>query len=671
MLGPVVNRLGTATSPYLLQHADNPVAWWPWCDEAFAEAAERGVPVFLSVGYAACHWCHVMAHESFEDDDTAALINSDFVAIKVDREERPDVDAVYMHATQAMTGQGGWPMSVFLTPDRRPFYAGTYFPPAPRHGMPAFRQVLEAISEAWQQRRDEVATSADQIVGQLAERRVAALPGVLSAADCAEAVATLRQEFDSVNGGFGRAPKFPPSMVLEALLRDGGDSAMAMAGQTLEAMARGGIYDQLGGGFARYSVDSGWVVPHFEKMLYDNALLLGVYAHWWRRTGDPLGERVVTETIDWLRREMRTEQGGFAASLDADSVDDHGALREGAFYVWNLDQLAAVLGAEDAAWAAAAYGVTATGTFEEGSSTLQLRTDQDHQRLAGVRTRLLAAREERARPARDDKVVAAWNGWLIDSLVQSAMIFDRPDWLAMAVEAAEAIWTLHWRDGRLRRASRDGLVGTAPGILEDYGAFAQACVRIAAVRAEPAWLDRARALAEVIITAFDDGASGFFDTAADAERLYTRPQDPTDNATPSGLSAAIHALALLGELTGESRYADRAEQAAHGAGALAARAPRFAGWLLADAISRTPSRTPVQVAIVGRDEPARADLVQVAHRLAPAGSVIIAGAPDQEGMALLADRSMIGDRPTAYVCRHFVCQLPVTSVAALTAQLAR
>ena len=310
MLGPVVNRLGTATSPYLLQHADNPVAWWPWCDDAFAEAAERGVPVFLSVGYAACHWCHVMAHESFEDEGTAALINADFVAIKVDREERPDVDAVYMHATQSLTGQGGWPMSVFLTPDRRPFYAGTYFPPDPRHGMPAFRQVLEAISEAWQQRREEVATSADQIVAQLAERRVAALPGVLSAADCADAVATLQQEFDPVNGGFGRAPKFPPSMVLEALLRDGGDPAMVMADQTLEAMARGGIYDQLGGGFARYSVDPGWVVPHFEKMLYDNALLLGVYAHWWRRTGNPLGERVVTETIDWLRREMRTEQGG-------------------------------------------------------------------------------------------------------------------------------------------------------------------------------------------------------------------------------------------------------------------------------------------------------------------------------------------------------------------------
>ncbi len=667
----MVNRLGSATSPYLLQHADNPVDWWPWSDEAFAEAADRNVPVFLSVGYAACHWCHVMAHESFEDEQTATMINSGFVPIKVDREERPDVDAVYMHATQALTGQGGWPMSVFLTPERRPFYAGTYFPPVARQGMPAFGQVLGAISEAWRHRRAEVSESAAQIVVQLAERRVAAVPGVLSEADCAAAVATLRREFDPVDAGFGRAPKFPPSMVLEALLRDGSDPAMIMADQTLESMARGGIYDQLGGGFARYSVDSGWIVPHFEKMLYDNALLLGVYAHWWRRTQNPLGERVVAETVEWLLREMRTAEGAFAASLDADSVDDHGVSSEGAFYVWDLDQLRAVLGEQDARWAAHAYEVSVAGTFEAGRSTLQLRADADHQRLSQVRAKLLDARAERARPTRDDKVIAAWNGWLIDSLTRAAMIFDRRDWLDAATEAAEAIWQLHWRDGRLRRASRGGAVGSALGILEDYGALAQCYTRLAAVRAETVWLTRARQLAEVIITEFDDAGSGFFDTAADAEPLYTRPQDPTDNATPSGLSAAIHALALLGELTGESRYAARAEEAAHGAGALAAQAPRFAGWLLADAVSRTSAHTPVQVAIVGPDDERRAELVRTAHRLAPAGSVIIAGAPDQPGFDLLADRSPLDDRPTAYVCRHFVCRLPVTSPAALAAQLAR
>src|SRR6478735_3109310 len=312
------NRLASATSPYLLQHAENPVHWWPWSDDAFDEATERQVPVFLSVGYAACHWCHVMAHESFEDQQIASMINDHFVPIKVDREERPDVDAVYMQATQALTGQGGWPMSVFLTPDQKPFYAGTYFPPTPRHGLPSFPQVLQAISEAWRDRRSELLVSASEIVSQLSMQPTLAGAENLTAEDCDKALFMLRQEFDPTYGGFGRAPKFPPSMVLEALLRDGGEPATLMAGQTLEAMARGGIYDQIGGGFARYSVDAGWVVPHFEKMLYDNALLLGAYTHWWRRGRIPLAERVVTEIVAWLLDEMRTEQGAFAASLDAD-----------------------------------------------------------------------------------------------------------------------------------------------------------------------------------------------------------------------------------------------------------------------------------------------------------------------------------------------------------------
>ena len=318
------NRLADATSPYLRQHADNPVDWWPWGDEAFAEAERRDVPVFLSVGYAACHWCHVMAHESFEDAATAEVLNSWFVAVKVDREERPDVDAVFMAATQALTGQGGWPMSVFLTPDRRPFYAGTYFPPRAAHGMPAFTDVLDAITAAWRDRRDEVLSSADGITGELAQRHAPRLPGEVTVPGLDQARAELQREFDEVRGGFGGAPKFPPSMVLEGLLRLGDDASMIMVDATCRAMARGGLYDQLAGGFARYSVDAGWVVPHFEKMLYDNALLLGVYTHWWRVTGDPLGERVVAETVDWLTTEMRTAEGGFAASLDADSLDEHG-----------------------------------------------------------------------------------------------------------------------------------------------------------------------------------------------------------------------------------------------------------------------------------------------------------------------------------------------------------
>jgi uncharacterized protein len=560
-------------------------------------------------------------------------------------------------------------MSVFLTPDRKPFYAGTYFPPTPRHGLPSFTQVLQAISDAWRDRRSELLLSASEIVRQLSQQTPFAGAGELTAADCEKALLALQAEFDATYGGFGRAPKFPPSMVLEALLRDGSEQSMAMSGKTLDAMARGGIYDQLGGGFARYSVDSGWIVPHFEKMLYDNALLLAVYAHWWRRTRNPLAERVVTETVSWLLREMRTEQGAFAASLDADSRDDHGVLREGAHYVWNRDQLRAALGQEDAAWAAEVFSVTPGGTFEHGASTLQLLSDHDQLRLADVRERLRIAREQRSRPGRDDKIVTAWNALLVDGLVQAAMIFDHPEWLQIATEAAEHVWQLHWRDGRLRRTSRDGVVGDAFGILEDYAAFALAAVRLAAAHAEPLWLTRAEQLLEVIMQQFDDPASGFFDTAADAEQLYARPQDPTDNATPSGLSAAVHALRLMAELTGEDRYASRADRAAASAGELVRRAPRFAGWLLADAISQTSERRPVEVAVVAPDDAARGELVRLAHQLAPAGSVVVAGVPDQPGLALLADRPMINDLPTAYVCRHFVCKLPVTSVDDLAIQL--
>jgi len=458
-------------------------------------------------------------------------------------------------------------------------------------------------------------------------------------------------------------------MVLEALLRDGGEKAMAMVARTCEAMARGGMYDQLGGGFARYSVDAGWVVPHFEKMLYDNALLLGGYTHWWRRTGDPLAERVVSETVDWLVREMRTPHGGFAASLDADSLDENGHLHEGAFYVWRPEQLTAALGPDDGSWAAEVFTVTAPGTFENGASTLQLLADtDDRRRFTAVRDRLRRVRDARTRPARDDKVVAAWNGWLVDSLVQAAMVFDRAEWLALAVEAAEAVWQVHWQDGRLRRASRGGRPGSALGILEDYAALAQASVRLAAALADPMWLDRARTLLTVVLDQFDDAGGGFFDTAADAEALYTRPQDPTDNATPSGLSAAVHALELMAELTGESAYADRAERAARTVGGLARQAPRFAGWLLADAISRTPGCAPVQVAVVG-EEDARAALVREAYLRVPAGSVVVGGTPDQRGFALLADRPLVDGRATAYVCRGFVCRLPVTSVEGLAHQL--
>ena len=672
-----MNRLAKATSPYLLQHADNPVDWREWGDEAFAEAERTGRPVLLSVGYAACHWCHVMAHESFEDEATAALMNERFVSIKVDREERPDVDTVYMAATQALTGQGGWPMTVFLTPDRKPFYAGTYFPPTPRQGMPAFSQVLDAVSAAWTDRRDEVVSSATGIAAQLAEQRLVSAPGTVTAADLEAARTTLARDFDPTYGGFGRAPKFPPSMVLEALLRDGSEPALEMAGRTATAMARGGIYDQLVGGFARYSVDAHWVVPHFEKMLYDNALLLGVYTHLWRRTGDPLAARVVTETVDWLLSELRTPQGAFAASLDADSLDATGHLHEGAFYAWTPAHLTEVLGPEDGAWAARVLAVTTAGTFEHGASTLQRPGvgEDEPDRLADVRARLAAAREQRARPGRDDKVVAAWNGWLVDALVEAALVLDRPDWLEAARTAADLIWTLHWRpdERRLRRTSRDGRAGTAVGILEDHSGVAAAYVRLACATGDAVWVDRARALLAVVEEQFADGRGGWFDTAADAEALYTRPQDVTDNATPSGLSATLRALGLLGRLTGEDAYVRRAAEGAATVGALVAKAPRFAGWLWAEAVSATlPGAAPVEVAVVGPEGQERDALVRLAWAQAPAGSVVVVGdGTSSGGFALLEDRSARDGRATAYVCRGFVCRLPVTDPAALAAELAR
>ncbi|MET8299259.1 thioredoxin domain-containing protein, partial [Streptomyces sp. NPDC005180] len=389
------NRLAQETSPYLLQHADNPVAWWPWSAEAFEEARKRGVPVLLSVGYSSCHWCHVMAHESFEDDDTAAYLNEHFVNVKVDREERPDVDAVYMEAVQAATGQGGWPMTVFLTPDAEPFYFGTYFPPAPRHGMPSFRQVLEGVAAAWSGRRDEVAEVAGNIVRDLAGRSLALEgQGQPGEEELAQALLGLTREYDARHGGFGGAPKFPPSMVVEFLLRHhartGAEGALQMAADTCEAMARGGIYDQLGGGFARYSVDREWVVPHFEKMLYDNALLCRVYAHVWRVTGSDLARRVALETADFMVRELRTPEGGFASALDADSDDGAGKHVEGAYYVWTPAQLTDVLGEQDAEFAARYFGVTEEGTFEEGASVLQPPQDVgvvDAARVASVRER--------------------------------------------------------------------------------------------------------------------------------------------------------------------------------------------------------------------------------------------------------------------------------------------
>ncbi|MFG3516546.1 thioredoxin domain-containing protein [Streptomyces bobili] len=671
----MANRLAHETSPYLLQHADNPVDWWPWSTEAFEEARRRGVPVLLSVGYSSCHWCHVMAHESFEDEATAGYLNEHFVSVKVDREERPDVDAVYMEAVQAATGQGGWPMTVFLTPDAEPFYFGTYFPPVPRQGMPSFRQVLEGVRQAWGERRDEVAEVAGKIVRDLAGREISYGDSLAPGEEqLAQALLGLTREYDPQRGGFGGAPKFPPSMVIEFLLRHhartGADGALQMARDTCERMARGGIYDQLGGGFARYSVDRDWIVPHFEKMLYDNALLCRVYAHLWRSTGSEQARRVALETADFMVRELRTAEGGFASALDADSDDGSGRHVEGAYYVWTPEQLTEALGAEDAALAAAYFGVTEEGTFEEGASVLQLPQQDvvfDAEKVASVKARLLAVRAERPAPGRDDKVVAAWNGLAVAALAETGAYFDRPDLVDAAVAAADLLVRLHLDDqARLSRTSKDGKAGANAGVLEDYADVAEGFLALAGVTGEGVWLDFAGFLLDHVLARFTDPESGsLYDTASDAEQLIRRPQDPTDNAVPSGWSAAAGALLSYAAHTGSQPHRSAAEKALGVVKALGPRVPRFIGWGLAAAEALLDG--PREVAVVGPalDDPATRELHRAALLATAPGAVVACGTPDSEEFPLLADRVLVGGAPTAYVCRGFVCDLPVTDVDAL------
>jgi len=669
----MANRLASATSPYLLQHADNPVDWFEWGDDAFDEAERRDVPVLLSVGYAACHWCHVMAHESFADPGTAAVMNDGFVNVKVDREERPDVDAVYMEAVQAMTGHGGWPMTAFLTPQGRVFYAGTYFPPEPRGQMPAFRQVLAAVRDAWTTRRDEVESTGRRIDEQLRARSVVSGPRPPSTDELDTAVTVLAEDLDEVYGGFGAQPKFPPSMALEWLLRHyhrtGRRDALDMVAVTCDAMARGGLYDQLAGGFARYGVDRAWVVPHFEKMLYDNALLAGVYLHW-SSTGaaGPLAERVVRETIDFMLRDLRTEQGGFASALDADT-EGH----EGLTYVWSPGQLIDVLGEQEGAWAAELLGVTSRGTFEHGTSTLRLLRDPDDDaRWAQARSRLAAARRRRPQPLRDDKVVTAWNGLAIGVLAEAGVVLSEPGWVAAAEAAADLLTRVHWDGAALRRTSRAGVVGAPAAVLEDYGCLADGLMVLGGVTGEARWVEVATALLESALDRFVvDG--DVVDTAHDAAdpRLGRRPSDPTDNASPSGRSSLVHALLRACAVTGESRYRERAEQLLGTAQALATRAPRFVSWALAAAEAAAAGA--IEIAVVGDEhDPQRAALLRAAVTYAAPGSAVVVGAPDPAGAAtvpLLAHRSLVEGRAAAYVCRGFVCRRPVTETTALLDEL--
>ena len=665
-VGPAGNTLAGATSPYLRQHAGNPVHWRQWSAEALAEAARRDVPILLSIGYAACHWCHVMAHESFEDAGVAAVMN-EFVCIKVDREERPDLDAVYMNATVALTGHGGWPMTCFLTPDGRPFFCGTYYP------KPQFLQLLGAVAETWRERRDEVEQASDRIAGEL-RRMASGLPGggaEVQPALCDQAVEAVLRDEDTTRGGFGAAPKFPPSAMLEALLRTfertRSPVPLGTVRRTCTAMARGGIYDQLAGGFARYSVDADWVVPHFEKMLYDNALLLRVYAHWFRRTGDPLAGRITAETAAFLLTDL-AEGEMFTSSLDADAAGS-----EGSTYVWTTEQLRDVLGDDDGCWAAEVFAVTATGTFEHGTSVLQLPavTDplpHDAQRFERVRSALLAVRETRPQPPRDDKVVTAWNGLAITALTEAGVALGDSSLLEAARRCAKAVVDLHLVDGRLRRASLGGRVGDSAAILEDHAMLATGLLALYQLDGDETWLSKATVLIDLAVEHFadPDRPGRWFDTADDAEQLMVRPADPIDGATPSGASSIAEALLTAAHLVDADR-ADRYREAAATTllahSPLLARAARSAGhWL---AVAEAAVRGPLQVAVAtgGVDS----ELLSAARRIAPGGAVVIGGPVDS--MPLLVGRDRVREADAAYICRGAVCDLPVTTSAELSAAL--
>jgi uncharacterized protein YyaL (SSP411 family) len=778
------NRLAGETSPYLLQHAHNPVDWYPWGAEALARAQEFDRPIFLSIGYAACHWCHVMERESFEDAATATDLNASFVSIKVDREERPDLDAIYMDAVQAMTGQGGWPMTVFLTPQGKPFFGGTYFPPAPRQGMPAFRQVLAGVLQAWNERREEVTSQADKLsvaiaAGQASPRDAAARVGAqvqkataqaaekakaegkpapidpmaaaavqamqqLQAAQAAAAggiagagagaagaggagtsnggglvgpdgkpigspgirllgpdgkpvdanaqraiatapllagVGLLAGAFDQKNGGWGASPKFPQAMTIEYLLREVVRTAdarpFAMVRKSLDAMAAGGIYDHLGGGFARYATDAAWLVPHFEKMAYDNALLARTYLHAWQLTGSARYAEVVRETLDWAARELRVPAGGaFASSLDADTDG-----REGATYVWTIEEIRSVLG-DTSALFELAYGVTPNGNWEGHTilsrvqddaaiaTTFGIGREEVAALLAEDRVRLLAARDARPQPARDDKVLASWNGLMLAAFAEAGrFLLGGERYAAIAREAADfLLGALRGADGRLKRSWKDGRAQHA-GTLEDHTHLADGLLALYETTFEERWFVAARELMDLVLEHFAAPDGGFYDTADDAETLIARPRSLEDNALPSGNSMAAIVLLRLAAWTGEARYRQAAEQAVAPMSSVAARIPTgFAQWLTAYQLALAPQH---EIAIVG--EPGAADtealvaVVRRGHR--PWQVVAVAADPAASAVPLLAGRSRVDGPATAYVCRQFACQAPVTDPAALAVQI--
>jgi uncharacterized protein YyaL (SSP411 family) len=682
------NRLANQTSPYLRQHADNPVDWYPWGDEALAAAREQDKPILLSIGYAACHWCHVMAHESFENPDIADLMNQNFINIKVDREERPDIDSVYMLAVQMLTGQGGWPMTMFLLPDGRPFYGGTYFPPedrqvGPGQAMPGFPRVISAVVDAYRERRGDVEGSADQLRAQLDEHFQASLrPSQLNLTELGDAEQTLYQQFDTANGGFGDAPKFPPSMVLEFLLRrihrSGSWRAQEMLTTTLDRMARGGIFDQVGGGFHRYTVDAIWLVPHFEKMLYDNALLSRDYALAWQVTGNDLYRKVANATFDYVAREMTSPEGGFYSSQDADSDGE-----EGKFYVWTPEEIEAVIGAEESKLVERYYSVVARGNFE-GANILSvprepvqialefgISVSELDERVEAARIKLFEARAKRVWPGRDEKILTSWNALMMRALADGGVIFGRDDLIEMAKRNAEFIQQNMYTGGRLLRSYMDGRANLA-GYLEDYAFLTDALMSLYEATFDAAWIAWARELADRMIAEFwDDERGAFFDTSASGEALIARPKDVFDNATPSGNSVAAEALLRLALFTGETEYGRRASDILEQYAAFAAERPNgFGRMLCAVDFAIGDVR---EIAVVGApDDPATLALLGVVrHHYLPWKVVALArpGDGDSEVIPLLADRDKVDGKPAAYVCQNYVCQLPSTSPDEMSRQL--
>ena len=686
------NRLATETSPYLQQHADNPVDWYPWGAEAFERARAEGKPVLLSVGYAACHWCHVMAHESFEDEETARLMNEHFVSIKVDREERPDVDSIYMQAVQAMTGHGGWPMTVFLTPAGEPFYGGTYFPPEDRHGMPSFRRILLSVADAYRRSPERIAQAA-AAMQEIYDNAAASMRGdasggqltPLTATTLERAYRSLAAEYDAAHGGFGDAPKFPHAMAMDFLLRHWRrtDTAYAldMVLQTFRRMARGGIYDQVGGGFARYSTDALWLVPHFEKMLYDNALLARLGVRLWQATEHADVRRVTEETLDWARREMTSPGGAFYSTLDADSEG-----REGWFYVWDDAELDRLLG-DDAPVVKQYWGVTRGGNFEgrnvlhvpNATAVVAKRTGREEPEVeaavARARAALYDVRAQRVWPGRDEKILAGWNGLMLRAMAEAARAFGRSDYREAALANGEFMLAHLVRasdDGRTARVMRVHKDGATriPGFLEDHAAVALGFVALYELTFDRSWLDRARAIAAATVEWFwDDDAGTFFDTARDAEALVTRPRDVTDNAVPAGSSLAVELQLYMAELFGDDEARRRASRVLDALAEPMARHGLAFGHLLGAADMAVNGA--VEIALVGDPEAAdfRALAVEVGQHFVP--SPVVAGGPprEEEDVVLLAARPMVGDVATAYLCKGYVCERPVTGAEELGGQL--